>query len=310
MSVTKIVALTGSSGFIGSHVLNTLLAHNYQVQALVRSPNKIQVSHPKLTLIQGDLHNLAALDQLTASADAVIHCAGRVRGSSFSQFAHDNIDGTRNVLNAVTNNSQMRRFILISSLAARHSTISNYANSKKSSELLLEQSNFTQWAIIRPPAVYGLGDTELRPLFDWMRRGILWVPGNANQRFSLLHVSDLCQLVIQQIQDSIAAGKILEPDDGNIYTWNDALQISAKLFQRQIRFVRIPKLLLSSTSHLNVLLSKAFNYSPMLTPGKVRELYHENWISQYDSSLSNWTPKVDFKTGLSALYSLANRDDN
>jgi len=304
MSLTKIVALTGSTGFIGSHILNTLLTNGYQVRALVRRPNKVRISHPNLELIHGDLHNLSALDQLATSTDVVIHCAGRVRGSSLSQFTHDNIDGTRNVLNAVVNNSQVRRLVLISSLAAREPTISNYANSKKSSEQLLEQSHLKQWTIIRPPAVYGSGDTELRPLFDWMRRGILWVPGNANQRFSLLHVSDLCQLIIQQIQSSIETGKILEPDDGNIYSWNDALQISADLFQRQIRFVCIPKLLLSSASHLNVLFSKAFRYSPMLTPGKVRELLHENWVSQCDASISNWTPKVDLKTGLSALYSL------
>ncbi|MDW3094316.1 MAG: NAD(P)H-binding protein [Gammaproteobacteria bacterium] len=302
MPLAKVVALTGSTGFIGSNILKSLLANNIRIKILVRNPNKISIKHPNIEIIPGDLHSRSSLLNLTSNVDAIIHCAGRVKGATASDFANDNIQGTKNILFATVKNN-ITRFILISSLSAREPTISDYAHSKYASEAALMQSQLKQWTIIRPPAMYGPGDTELKPVFDWMKRGILWVPGSLNQQFSLLHVADLSQLIIDQLSSSNQYGKTLEPDDGNRYNWQKIQQISSVFFNKNIIILRLPSFLLSLVAHLNVLLSKPLNYSPMLTPGKVRELLHDDWVSQDASSIANWRPKVDLKIGLGTLYS-------
>ncbi len=301
MSKTKVVALTGSTGFIGSHLLNVLLANKYRVRILVRSTSSKIINHPNVEIIVGDLHNQSSLSRLTSQVDSIIHCAGRVRGASAAPFIYDNVTGTKNIISAA-NHVNDSRFILVSSLSAREPNISHYANSKHACESELKQSNLKQWTIIRPPAVYGPGDKELKPVFDWMKRGILWAPGSAKQLFSLLHITDLSQLIISQLNQIIDVQNTIEPDDGNQYSWPLIQQISECFFNRKIRMLQVPSPILSLAAHSNVLLSKPLNYSPMLTPGKVRELLHQNWVSGGASYISNWKAKVDLKIGLGTLY--------
>ncbi len=304
MPDAKVIALTGSTGFIGSHILKSLLSNDFHVRILVRNSNKT-ISHPNIEIISGDLHNQPSLDKLTAGVDCVIHCAGRVKGANATSFIHDNVHGTKNILSTSIQTRKVR-FILISSLSAREPSISDYANSKYCCETVLKQSNLTQWTIIRPPAVYGPGDTELKPVFDWMKRGILWVPDSTKQLFSLLHVTDLSQLIISQLNLTAEYGNTIEPDDGNQYSWQKVQKISEIFFHRNIRIIRVPSTILSLAARSNVLFSKLLNYSPMLTPGKARELLHQNWIAEGTPDITNWKPKVDLKVGLSTLYSSDN----
>lgn len=307
MPNSNVVALTGSTGFIGSHILKLLLANNYRIKILVRSIRNTVIEHPNVEVILGDLHNHDALNELTSNADYIIHCAGRVRGANAAPFLHDNVTGTKNILSACRHTHHCK-FVLISSLSARESTISDYANSKYESELALKQSQLTEWTIIRPPAVYGPGDTELKPIFDWMKRGVLWVPGSAKQRFSLIHVSDLSQLIINQLTQTSGPKLTIEPDDGNQYSWQKIKQICEGVFGRKIRIIRVPNTLLSLVAHTNVLFSKALHYSPMLTPGKVSELLHLDWVSRDVAVSKDWQSKVDLKLELGTLYS--NNDVN
>lgn len=70
------VALTGATGFIGSHVLTELREHGHHVTALVRNDNQAQVvaargASPAVV----DLHDRPAVVGRLRSADAAIHTA-------------------------------------------------------------------------------------------------------------------------------------------------------------------------------------------------------------------------------------------
>ena len=302
----KIVALTGSTGFIGSTILNDLITHGFHVRILARKKNNLTLSLPNtVEVITGDLSNQSAISQLIDGAESLIHCAGRVRGKSYQEFKYDNVDGTNNLIQLASKSTHLNQFIHISSLAARQPELSNYSRSKYEGELLFSNNPFSKWVIIRPPAVYGPADTEIKPLFDWTRRGILWVLGNPSQQFSLLHVEDLSRLVISLLNAKITNQLILEPDDGYIgsYDWRTIQNITSDYFGKKVRLVTLPSSMLLSTAHLNMLFSKLIKYSPMLTPGKVRELVHDNWCSNTNSTIPQWSPTIDLKKGLSTLYS-------
>ena len=306
MKALNIVALTGSTGFIGSTILNDLITHGFHVRVLVRNENKFTRSLPNsVEVIIGDLSNETALSQLIDGAQSLIHSAGRVRGKSYEEFKSDNVDGTKKLIDIAAKSTHLSQFIHISSLAARQPALSNYSRSKHEGELLFTNNPFNKWVIIRPPAVYGPADTEIKPLFDWARRGILWVLGNPRQQFSLLHVEDLSRLVMGLVESNLTSQLILEPDDGYIgnYDWHTIQKITSDYFNSKVRLVTLPSSMLLSTAHLNVLFSKLIHYSPMLTPGKVRELAHDNWCSKTNSTIPQWSPTIDLKKGLSTLYS-------
>ena len=304
--MAKSVALTGGTGFIGSTLLNTLLESGNLVRLLVRHPEKLSSPPPGLSLVNGDLQNRSALTDLVRDTEVVIHCAGRVRGSSLAEFTRDNSESTRQLFTIAEQEGSVRHFIYISSLAARHPELSNYAASKKMAEdVLISQQDSLAWTIIRPPAVYGPADRELRPLFDWMRKGILWVPGNSENKFSLLHSDDLYQFVVRLVTQPPTSGLILEPDDGKHlgYQWNDLQAIGEDLFNRRVKKIILPPFIMLSAAHTNMIFSNLQKKSPMLTVGKARELMYSNWVSDYETKVNDWEPTVDLRTGLKNIYS-------
>lgn len=297
------IAVTGGTGFIGSHLTDALLASGYQVNLLVRNSNKVRLKHPALHYVQGNLHDDSALYALVKDAQIVIHCAGRVRGAKAGDFVHDNVTGTQNIVDSCSQNAhKLKKFLFISSLAAREPGLSFYAQSKAQAEQLVRDSAISNWTIIRPPAVYGPRDRELTPLFNWIKHGILWVPGNPKQSFSLLHVADLIDLVLLESK-SQSCGHCLEPDDNHYYNWEIIGEICSVFFNRKIHKLTIPKSALQTAANLNVLLSMLLGYTPMLTPSKIRELVHDNWQSGRLNMTNSWSAKVDLKKGLGTLYS-------
>lgn len=300
----KLVAVTGATGFIGKNLTERLIENGYKVRALGR---KYQPSNELIQWIQGDLGNSTALNYLVRDVSAVIHCAATVRGGSFKQFADVNIQGTQNLLEAIVQQSQSPRFLHISSLAARQPELSWYAQSKYLSEQVLYQySDRLNWAVFRPTAVYGPGDKELKPLFKSMRRGLLPVVGRIHNRFGLLHVKDLIAAILCWLSSEKPIGGIFELDDGTPggYNYQSLSDLVQHEWKRPIRCVSIPNPLIRSIAFFNLVLSKLLQYSPMLTPGKVNELQHTDWVcdnAPIQHVLPEWKPRIRLQDSLSEV---------
>lgn len=91
------IALFGATGKTGRRALDRALAAGYDVRALVRTPAKLDVASDRLTVIQGDVLDAAAVDATVAGSDAVLALFGQVKGSSPTLQA----DGTRNIVAAM-----------------------------------------------------------------------------------------------------------------------------------------------------------------------------------------------------------------
>lgn len=302
MTAPKVIALTGGSGFVGSNVLTHLLQAGYKIRLLSRNPKLTIDSSLPIKVIHGGLHDQTALKQLISGCHSVVHCAGRVRGQNFSKFQEDNSLATHQLHSLVHQDKQIKQFIYISSLAARHPQLSNYAKSKKLAEDAIV--NQPKAITIRPPALYGPKDTELKPLFDGMKLGISLIPGNKENRFSLLHISDLCQIILLGLDDKLAYNHVYEPDDGktNGYCWTEINAIASRVFQRKVYAITVPKALLKSLAYTNMLLSTIKMKSPMLSPDKVNELCFPEWIADPQRSVPNWQAGTAFEEGLKSLY--------
>ena len=85
------LALTGGTGFVGSHLIDTALAAGHQVAALTR---REQPEREGLDWISGNLDDRAALHRLVDDADAVIHVAGVIAARDKAGFDKGNVEGT------------------------------------------------------------------------------------------------------------------------------------------------------------------------------------------------------------------------
>ena len=76
--MNQTVAVTGATGFIEKYIIDNLLARGFHVRALTRT-TRAHVSD-NLIWVRGSLEDTHSLSELVASASAVVHCAGQVRG--------------------------------------------------------------------------------------------------------------------------------------------------------------------------------------------------------------------------------------
>jgi nucleoside-diphosphate-sugar epimerase len=299
-----LVALTGGSGFIGRRVARRLVRDGWRVRALLRGPQSC-LCEAGAEIVRGSLEDTASLRALTESAQAVVHCAGAIRAPNQEAFVAVNRDGTARIAQAIIAQPRPPRLLLMSSLAARAPQLSAYAASKRMAEDAVRRTlaDRAEFCIVRPPAVYGPGDRATLPIFRQIQRGLLLVPA-ANARFSLLYVDDLAEIVTRLLDAPSWNGEVVEPDDGRGgYCWTDLARIAGDHLHKRVRTVPVPWLALWLPAALAQLMGSVLQRAPVLSLGKLRELYHANWVCQATSGtlLSAAAPRrVAFDNGFAA----------
>jgi nucleoside-diphosphate-sugar epimerase len=296
--------VTGATGFIGRTLVPRLTRHGWRVRALVRSLERAAaLQNPEVELIAGSLQHPESLHRLTQGVAAVVHCAGAVRGATPAQFDGVNVDGVVAMVRAAQAQDRRPRFLSLSSLAAREPHLSAYAASKRrGEEVLASSAQDLPWAAFRPPAVYGPGDKELLPLFRTMARGIAPVPGSSRARFSVIFVEDLVDAIIAWLEHPTPVHGLFELHDGHPggYSWEEVIALVEQLAQRRVRRVPVPTAVLQVPALINALAGRLRLYAPMLTPGKVRELTHPDWVCDNATihGAIGWEPAVPLREGL------------
>lgn len=299
------VALTGATGFIGGAIARRLAGSGWRVKALVRSlPKAKALSQSGIELVHGGLEDTGALRSLLSGVRAVVHCAGAVRGIDLEDFSRVNVAGTERIASLAADMDPPPLFVSLSSLAAREPQLSPYAESKRDGELVLRQvAGAMPYTILRPPAVYGPGDREMLPLLLLMMRpGIAPVLGSADARFSMLYVEDLASAVEQSLLVGDACRGLFALHDGQVggYTWAAIVDTAARERGKPVRKLAIPRGLLNGLALVSRRWARLTGSAPMLTPAKVRELTHADWVCDNAevSRALDWTPQVQFAEGL------------
>jgi putative NADH-flavin reductase len=155
----------GASGGTGQHLVQQALAQGHTVSAFTRRLELVRAApSPKLTVIPGDIHDLAAVSAAIAGQDAVLSALGaRTLGRSDVLEA-----GVQNILAGMAAHGVRRIIVLGASGASGESAqhqgvvvrlllklvkatiLSEPFRSQREQERLLEASD-TEYTIVRPP---------------------------------------------------------------------------------------------------------------------------------------------------------------
>jgi nucleoside-diphosphate-sugar epimerase len=293
------VALTGATGFIGRALVPRLDQAGFRVRALVRRTSDVARLPAGVERVVGTLADAESLTYLVHGARAVVHCAGAVRGRSARDFDPVNVEGVARLASATRAERPAPAIVHLSSLAARHPELSAYAASKRRGEQALLAA--PEWTVLRPPIVYGPGDRELLPLFRWMARGIAPIVGPRGGRWSLIYVDDLAEAVIWLVLRG-PTGRVFELDDGQPsgYAMEDIIAAVERWRGRRVVRIDVPAPLLRALSRLNVLGARIRRRAPMLTPDKVREIFHPEWTCDNTAlaDATGWRPRIRLDEGL------------
>ncbi len=286
------LAITGATGFVGGRLLDQALAAGHEVRALTRRP---QPDRSGINWIEGALDRADSLGKLVEGADCVIHVAGVINARDAAGFEDGNVNGTAAVI-AAAEQAGVKRFIHVSSLAAREPKLSIYGATKAGSEALVAASSIPS-AIVRPPAVYGPGDRETLELFKMAKRGIVLLPPEG--RLSLIHVDDLARLLLALADPGAPKGLLVEPDDGRHRGWSYAefgRALGRALGRRVVTF-STPRPILNLCAGIDRLVRRD---KAKLTADRVAYFCHPDWMVDPGKGAPEglWRAEIETEQGL------------
>jgi len=307
--------VTGGTGFIGSHLIESLIQDGWKVRCLIRETSSRRfLGHDGLELSIGTLGDKDSLKRSLIGVNTVFHLAGRINGKNREDFFKTNQQGTRNLLEAAKESAErLNQFILVSSLSAAGPSpdghllnedetarpVSIYGESKLAAEREAEQfiDDFPI-TILRPPAVYGPRDTETLRLIKLAGYILRFIPGGDKNIFSALHVADMVDALLLASRSSDRRFRIYFIGDGKEYTWREAFSIIRSALGKSSFSVTIPR---GPSLSVIKILARIFPRSPAgFYLDKINEMNHKYWVCNTGRAQVElgFTPRYDLKEGL------------
>ncbi|MFH1530643.1 MAG: NAD-dependent epimerase/dehydratase family protein [Pseudomonadota bacterium] len=222
-----IILVTGATGFLGGHLVRTLLARGSQVRALGRSlPAGLALQAAGADFMPVDLRDGPAMRAACAGVDAVIHAGALSTAWGRSRDFHDiNVVGTENVIAGCIENG-VGRLVHVSSpsILSRHmpqldldeshplpeTFVSMYSETKAAAEERVRGAAVAglETVILRPKAIYGPGDRTVFPrIIQALERGRLPIVGDGVTLTNITHVRDVVQACLLALEQDAAVGK-------------------------------------------------------------------------------------------------------
>jgi uncharacterized protein YbjT (DUF2867 family) len=229
------IAITGGTGFVGSHFAKRVLADGHEVVLISRSAgSQANVPHPPAaTHVTSDFSDADILASAFAGCDAIAHCAGINREIGNQTFQRIHVDGTRNVVEAAQR-AGVRRIALMSFLRARPACGSPYHESKWAAEEIVRSSGL-DYTIVKAGMVYGRGDHMLDHLSHaFYTLPILATVGFKQKAIRPLAVDDLVHVLHAALLNGRLARQTIAITGAEELYLSDAARRVAQVLGRRI----------------------------------------------------------------------------
>lgn len=291
------VAVTGGTGFVGSHLVETLCAARVPVRALARRGRPPRwIAGVEVEWVEGDLSDRDALERLVDGAGTVFHLAGRLRATRRGDFDVANRVGTEELVD-VSRRVGNAMFVHVSSQAALGpapdsaglgpeavpAPVSRYGRSKLGAEQAVRTfGDARRWAIVRPPAIFGPRDTDVFEFFRLAARGVVPVP--AGERWvTVAWVGDV-------VRGLLAAATLCErtvhlgcPEP---FRLDELVRAVGSSGGHEPRVVEVPSVAVRLAGAVGAVMRRFGADRVAMTPDKAVELLARHWTLETASSLA------------------------
>ncbi|MGA9363273.1 MAG: NAD-dependent epimerase/dehydratase family protein [Bacteroidota bacterium] len=299
------VLVTGGTGFIGSHLVELLLARGDDVRCVAKDRlNVVMLDSPNVEVILGDLNNGLGWDRILDGVERVYHLAGVTKAARASEYYEGNCLATRRLLESCFRfGPNLKRFLYVSSQAAvgpsldgqpvtersPYHPVTHYGRSKMMAELeILKVRDQLPVTIIRPSAVYGPRERDWLEYFKYIKQGIQPLMGFGKKFLSLIHSDDLVSGIIAAAESSQAEGETYFLGSETTYSTEDIGDVVARILNRRTVRVRIPHVLVRAVGMLLGISAQLKHKAALFNYQKAIDSLQSAWICSVEKAKSHF----------------------
>lgn len=276
------IFVTGASGLVGSHLIQSLLVKGKKVRALYRQSVPVFAGSDQCEWIKGDILDPIGLTEALEGVDYVYHCAAIVSFApgAAAKMLQSNVEGTANVVNACLV-QQIKKLIFVSSVAALgrirenqaidetmnwtpETSNSVYGQSKYLAELEVWRAmeEGLPMAIVNPVIILGAGDWNngSSGIFKSAYNEFPWYTKGMSGFVDVLDVVDAMQLLME----SEVTGQRYVLSADNLY-YRDLFNSIATAFNKRLPYKKVTPFLAGIVWRLEALKGLITGKAPLLT---------------------------------------------
>jgi nucleoside-diphosphate-sugar epimerase len=281
-----LVALTGGTGFVGSHSTARLLDAGHTVRLLARDPAKVArvlgplgIADDAVEVITGDMLDTAAVAVLLDGADGVVHAAAAIGVTGGGTLLEGNVAGTRNVvggaaaagIDPIVHISTVAVFVppdgpIITPDSRLASPRTDYGRSKFEAERFVRglQDGGAPITVIYPGGVIGPGQPQLDAMMEGLVGALgapMWPmpPGGVG----IVDVRDVALVIARSVEAGNGARRFLM--GGTFLRWGELADICDELTGVTCRRMPVPARVLTTLGSTIDLLKRVRPFDYPLT---------------------------------------------
>ena len=305
MENQSIAVVTGATGFVGSHLVDHLLAKNYKVRCITRKTSSIKWLEGKnVEIYDCGLLDNPGLRKAFDGAEYIYHVAGVVKSKTPEGYFKGNVDTTRNLLEVADEfKDKIKRFLIVSSQTATGPSlngepvneneiphpITTYGRSKLAEEKLAKtfMGKFPV-TICRAPAVYGERDTEILIFFKTFNSGLMTTIGFDIKKISLIHVDDLVRGFILAAESDKAKNEIYFISSEKYYTWEEIGEVTSKVLNKKPLKVKVPHPVVYTIASIAQFFAIFSSKPATLNIEKAKDITQTYWICDTSKAMKDF----------------------
>ena len=309
--------VTGATGFIGSHLVETLVAQEWEVTCLVRPSSRVELLKKlPVRIVASQAEDSQSLEKAVKGQDYIFHLAGRIRSARRDVYERANHLLTRDLVQAcLAKNLTLKRFVYVSSISAAGPSLpgrymdendpcaptSEYGRSKlRGEEAVLKSWTSIPATIIRPPNVYGPRQQETELLLKIISKRIVPLLKDRGEKTSLIYVKDLVKGIIQAALSSKTRNQVYYLTDGKGYSWRKIILIMKKYVLGKSIFLPLPEEIVYFLAWLTDVLKKARIVKSYFGRKAWRAMTQTTWLFSSSKAETHFgfRPKFSLEEGI------------
>ena len=315
--MAKRVAVTGATGFLGSHLTRALCDKGFDVQAFVRDAKKAESLPDSVSVNVGDISDRSIATQVVKGCDWVFHTVSNFRTASGSPESYHqiNVDGTACMLEAAQA-AGVKRFVHISTIGVHGDVRSTPATEDapynpgdlyQETKLLAEQlvrdaakSSEMEIVVVRPCSMYGPGDLRMLKMFRMLSKGTFFKVGPCQENFHAVYVSDVVGGLLLAAETPDINGEVFFIGGGSYVPLESYIDLAADSVGAGSPKIRLPYGLLISMAWLLEKTLVPLGIEPPLHVRRVR-FFKNNRAFDISKAreMLRYEPQVSLKEGMS-----------